>query len=472
MDAGSASPTRRSPEVTRRILVSFLAVLAVVIAAIIVPLGVIVTAQQRHDFTDSARAAARSLAGLAEEQLDDRASPTALPRLLATAAGAADRVVVLDRAGTVVATTAQQPSAAAAVRAGQRLPDIEGRIVVTASVGDGARAAGTIILSRDSTSLGDRTRTLWLALSGAALLALIVGAAVGWSLGRWISRPLRSLVAAAHGIGTGHPHARADQGAGPVQVREVAHAFNEMADRVTALLRDQRGMTAEVSHQLRTPLAALRLRLELMADDTDDDMRVEATAMLAETNRLARLVDGLLAIARAEATEAAPVPTDIENVVTERLQAWEPVAAEAQITLEQRPPAASVLAALTPGHLEQILDNLVANAIEAVPNGGLITVTTTRNGEHPVLRVQDTGPGMSDAQRLHALDPYTTDRSGQGGTGLGLAIVARLVATDHGTFSLHTAPGGGTLAEIQLQSAQVNKPRAVETHANRSHSRH
>ena len=442
---------------TRRILASFLAVLVVVITAIIVPLGAIVTAQQRLDFTDSVRAASHSLASLAEEQLADHGSSAALPSRLLAAAGAGDRVAVLDRAGTVVASTAQPPSAAtvAAVRAGQSLPDVAGHIVVTAPVGDGAKTVGTIILARDSASLAARTRTLWLVLSGAALFALIIGTAVGWLLGRWISRPLQSLVTAAHGIGTGHPQARADQAEGPIQVREVAHAFNDMADRVSALLGTQRGMTAEVSHQLRTPLAALRLRLELMADDTNNDttadMRVEATAMLTETNRLARLVDGLLAVARAEATEAAPVPTDIEAVVTERLQAWQPVAAEAQISLKHRPPAESVLAALTPGHLEQILDNLLANAIEAVPPHGCITVTTHRNGEHPVLHVQDTGPGMSEQQRTDAGDHYTTDRSGQGGTGLGLAIVARLVATDHGTFSLYTAPGRGTRAEIQLQ---------------------
>ncbi len=458
---------------TRRILVSFLAVLAVVIAAIIVPLGLIVTAQQRRDFTDSTHAAAHSLASLAEEQLNDHASPAALPRLLTTTAAASDRVAVLDRTGTVVARTAQPPAAiaVAAVQTGRPIPEDEGHSVVTAAVGDSGRTVGTIILARDSTSLGDRARTLWLTLGGAALLALVIGAAVGWSLGRWITKPLRSLVAAAHGIGTGHPQARADQAAGPVQVREVAHAFNDMADRVTTLLGNQRGMTAEVSHQLRTPLAALRLRLELMADDTDGDLRAEATAMLAETSRLARLVDGLLAIARADATEAAPVPTDINRIVTERLQAWEPVAAEAQLTLKQRPPTTPVLAALTPGHLEQILDNLLANAIEAVPPHGCITVTTTRKAEHPVLHVQDTGPGMNDEQRLHALDPYTTDRGEQGGSGLGLAIVARLVATDHGTFSLHTAPGGGTRAEIQLQNTPAGKPRPVETHANRPRSR-
>lgn len=438
---------------TRRILASFLAVLVVVIVAIIVPLGLIVTAQQRHDFTNSARAAARSLATLAEEQLDDHASLAALPRLLTAATDHGDRVAVLDHAGTVVATTAQPPPGAvvAAVRAGRPRPAAAGQVVVTAAVGDGSRALGTIVLARGTGSLGDRARALWLALSGAALLALVVGAAVGWSLGRWISRPLRSLIAAAHGIGTGHPLARADQSAGPVEVRDVAHAFNDMADRVSTLLGNQRGMTAEVSHQLRTPLAALRLRLELLADDTDnEDTRAEANAMLAEINRLTRLVDGLLAIARAEATESAPTPTDVEKIVTERLEAWEPVATERRIALEHRRPAEPVVAALTPGHLEQILDNLLANAIEAIPPGGRITVTTTRDGDHPVLRIDDTGPGMTEQQRAHAFDPYTTDRGGQGGTGLGLAIVARLVAADHGTASLHPASGGGTRVEIKM----------------------
>jgi signal transduction histidine kinase len=438
---------------TRRILLSFVAVLVVVITAIIVPLGLMVTAQQRRDFTDSARAAARSLAGLAEEQLDDHGSIAALPRLLATAAGVDDRVAVLDDAGTVVASTTQQPSLAVvtAVRAGHPIPDIDGGIVVTAAVGDGSRTVGTIVLVRDSSSLDSRVRTLWLTLTGAALLALVLGAAVGWSLGRWISRPLRSLITAAHGIGSGQPDARADQGAGPSQVREVAHAFNDMAHRVSTLLRNQRGMTAEVSHQLRTPLAALRLRLELLADDTDDATRVEASAMLAETDRLTRLVDGLLAIARAEAIESAPVPTDVGKVVRERLQAWEPVAAERQITLQQQLPATSVFAALTAGHLEQILDNLLANAIDLVLPGGHITVSTARNGKTAVLSVEDTGPGMTEQQRACAFDPYTTDRDGRGGTGLGLAIVARLVATDHGTASLHPAPGGGTRVEIQMQ---------------------
>ena len=117
-----------------------------------------------------------------------------------------------------------------------------------------------------------------------------------------------------------------------------------------------------------------------------------------------------------------------------------------------------MLAALTAGHLEQILDNLLANAIDVVPPGGQVTVSIARDGENPMLIVEDTGPGMSEHQRARAFDPYTTDRGGQGGTGLGLAIVARLIAADHGSASLHPAPGGGTRVEILMQPVTQARP--------------
>ena len=439
---------------TRRILAGFLGVLVAVIVAMVVPLGLVVTAQQHRDFVESTRTAARGLAAVAEEQLDDHATSVPLPALLTGASGHGDRVAVLDRNAAIVAASTPPPPARVilAARNRGRIPQPDGRVVVTAPVGDADRSVGTVILVRDAAPVQQRARNLWLALAAAASAALIVGAALGWSLGRWISRPLRSLVTAAHGIGTGHPEARADQTAGPVQVREVAQAFNDMADRVGALVETQRGMTAEVSHQLRTPLAALRLRLELIAEDADGDAREEALAMLTEINRLARLVDGLLAVARAEATQSAPVPTDVGQLVRERLDAWEPVAVERGVTLEPRISNEPTLASLTPGHLDQILDNLLANAIDAVPSRGRITVSVTDNRGTPVLRVDDTGPGMSSQQRARAFAPFTTDRGGHGGSGLGLAIVARLVATDHGTISLHPAPAGGTRAQIVMQS--------------------
>jgi signal transduction histidine kinase len=234
-------------------------------------------------------------------------------------------------------------------------------------------------------------------------------------------------------------------------VRELAAAFNEMTDRVASLVEVQRGMTADVSHQLRTPLAALRLRLELLAGELEAPLADEVVAMIEETNRLSRLVSGLLAVARAEATSPAPEPADVASVAAARVEAWQPVAAERGVDL--RLDAAPAMAAVTPGHLEQVLDNLLDNAIDAVPAGGRITVRVRATGAGVELTVADTGSGMPAEQRAHALDRFVTDHAGKGGTGLGLAIVSRLVTADRGTAAVRETPGGGLTVEVLLPPA-------------------
>ena len=168
-------------------------------------------------------------------------------------------------------------------------------------------------------------------------------------------------------VGAGDVAARAEADAGPAQVREVATAFNEMADRVSSLLDAQSMMTADVSHQLRTPLAALRLRLDLLVDEVPDELQPEVVGMISETTRLSRLVDGLLAVAQADATVSAPQPVDVGAVCADRISSWEPLASERGIRLEltadQR-----CFALATPGHLEQVLDNALANALDALPS--------------------------------------------------------------------------------------------------------
>ena len=339
---------------TRRITAAFLAVLLLVIAAVVVPLGVVETRQLRSDFRTAALTTARSLAAVAEERLDDRHPDPALPGRLARAAQAGDAVMVLDRGGRVVARAGTDSGAE--------------RLRVSAAVGDGNRAVGTVLLARPTASLEHRVRSLWLMLAAAAALALLLGTAVGWALGRWIARPLRDLGHAAQSVGGGRTTARADVEAGPREVREVAAAFNEMADEVIAVVDAQAAMTADVSHQLRTPLAALRLRLDLLADEVGGDTRAEIVGMIAETSRLSRLVDGLLAVARADATVAAPSRVDVSAVCAERAVAWEPIASERGVRLELDG-GSRCFAAVTPGHLEQILDNVLANALDAVPPG-------------------------------------------------------------------------------------------------------
>jgi signal transduction histidine kinase len=426
---------------TRRITVAFLAVLFAVIVVIVVPLGAIDTHRLRSDFRRAASTSANALAAVSEERLDDRHADPQLPALLARSAQRGDGVVVLDRAGHEVASL------------GPSVHPADDRLVVRVSVGDATSPVGTVVLSRAEGPVEDRVHTLWLLLGGAALLALVVGALVGRLLGRWIATPLRSLVVAAEGVGAGSLSARAEADAGPPQVREVGAAFNAMADRVTSLLEAQTMMTADVSHQLRTPLAALRLRLDLLGDEVDEALRPEVSGMIAEISRLSRLVDGLLAVAGAEAAVASPRTVDVAAVCAERVGSWEPLAAERGIRLNLRNGVHSPTR-ITPGHLEQILDNVLANALDALPAGGTIRLDVTASDTTTTLRIADDGPGMDPELREHAFDRFVTDRRGDGGTGLGLAIVGRLVAADHGNAELLETDGGGLTVEITLPAAE------------------
>ena len=438
---------------TRRILLGFLGVLVVVIVAVVVPLGIAVSSQQTSDFRAATQDAARAVSAVAEEHLDDNAPLSGLRTVVGRFVAGGDRIAVLGADGRVIAQGGQPipASVRTAAVAGRPLPGIHDAVVAETPIGDADRHLGVAVLVRDADRLNHRHLVLWSTLLLAGVATLIVGALVGWSLGRWITRPLISLVHAAHGVGLGDTTARADETHGPPQVREVGASFNEMADRVTALLDAQRAMTAEVSHQLRTPLASLRLRLELLAGELDAEQADDVTAIVDETNRLARLVDGLLAVARAEASPSTPEPIDLAELAEGRVEAWRPVAAERGIALDLQAHAGTAL--VTPGHAEQILDNLLDNAIEATTGGGRIVVAAQPTAGGVAVSVADNGPGMTAERRAHALDRFVTSRGGEGGTGLGLAIVNRLVTADRGRIELSETAGGGLTVTVTLLRA-------------------
>jgi signal transduction histidine kinase len=435
--------------VTSRIVASFLAVLAAVLVAVVIPLGLIVTAQQVRDFTDQVDRVALTVGALAEDHLDDRAPVGELKRVLDRLAADGYRIAVLDSRGEVVAHAGLTIPAATlrAAAAGAQIPRTDDSLTVATVIGDAGRSLGRVVVAHDATTLEAHRHGLWTLLASAAAGALAFGALIAWLLSRWIARPLTGLARVAHGVGRGAATTRADERSGPAPIRQVATAFNAMSDRVRALLETQRGMTAEVSHQLRTPLAALRLRLELLRDDLPEGSAADVTDMVEETERLTRLLDGLLAIARAEATAADPVRTDVSDVVAERVAIWRAVADDRQVRLHLTSEPA--LADVTPGHLEQVLDNLLDNAIDATPPGGQIRLAVRATPAAAEVSVADTGPGMTDEQRDRAMDRWATT----GGTGLGLAIAQRLVEADHGTLRLEQASGGGLCATIRFPLA-------------------
>ena len=305
---------------------------------------------------------------------------------------------------------------------------------------------GTVILVRPTAPLNHDIVELWVILGTVAVVAMLAAAVLAFALARWVSRPLAGLDSAAGRLADGDLASRAVVHSGPPELRRLGTTFNTMAGRLEALVHGNRAVIADVSHQLRTPLAALRLRLDLLAADTDPDTGHELAGALDELARLSRLVDGLLAVARAENVVPVPAAVDVAEVARERVVAWHPVAGDRGITLEAAVTGsararASVLAWIGEGHLDQVLDNLIANALDALSAGGHVTVTTAVTTAGAQITVADDGPGMSAEDRERAFLRFTT--SNPNGTGLGLAIVHRLVTSNGGTARLTETPGGG-----------------------------
>jgi signal transduction histidine kinase len=365
------------------------------------------------------------------------------------------------------AVQADQPAQAATEVVGSYM--IAAMPVYAASSPPNGQWVGTVILAKSTQSLDHEIVALWVILGSVAAVAMIAAALLAFGLARWVSRPLKGLDAAARRLADGDLAIRAKVGSGPPELRRLGTTFNTMAGRLEALVHGNRALIADVSHQLRTPLAALRLRLDLLAADTDPDTGHELAGALDELARLSRLVDGLLTVARAENVVPVPTAVDVAEVTRERVVAWHPVADDRSIVLVAttagsgsglgsalgvgRSAGGPVLAWIGEGHLEQILDNLIANALDALHPGNLVRLTTSATAAGVRITVADNGPGMSAGDRERAFLRFTT--SSPNGTGLGLAIVHRLATSNGGTVRLDETPGGGLTVTLDFPAAPV-----------------
>ncbi|MDX3798108.1 HAMP domain-containing sensor histidine kinase [Streptomyces sp. AK04-3B] len=442
---------------TRRITWTLLVLTSVLLVLAVVPLAVSLTARERVAYRDSQRAATRVIAAAAEEHLSDSKPPTVMRQELDAAARAGDCAAVYDTSGRVVASTsctaAQGEEAEELVKdvlAGHEPepPENEGRLVAAEPAGEVRRPDGAVVLARSADPLDARVAAIWGWSAAIGVAGLAASALLSVRLARWVSRPLSTLDVSARRLGEGALDERADVGAGPPEVRRLAATFNTMAARMEALLHGHRAVIADVSHQLRTPLTALRLRLDVLAADAGGDTAAEFAAAQEEIARLSRLVDGLLAVARAEQTTPRPTAVRVDEAMAERVAAWTPVAEErgVRLTVVSEGPALTV--ALGAGHLEQILDNLIANAVDAVPEGGSITLDRGTVGDAVRVSVQDDGPGMTGQAKAVAFRRFGNPKAR--GAGLGLAIVHRLVTVNGGTARLEDTHGGGLTVVLDL----------------------
>jgi signal transduction histidine kinase len=445
---------------SRRIALVVTALVAMLLALAVVPLGLALTANVRASFRFAAQSDAGRVSAQAEEYLADHHEPDTMNAALQAAAADGDCAAVYGPGGAAVAATPCAAASSASARA--LLPDVragQGDVIgqsgswlqIAVAVGDEDKLSGAVVFARNTDPLDDRITVLWAWLGGSGAAVLVLGVLLAFRVARWVTRPLDSLGATAARLGEGSLDARAPDRRGPQEVRTLASVFNRMAERTETLVHGHEAWVADVSHQLRTPLAALRLRLDVLADEAEGEMAAELSGVQDEIGRFSRLVDGLLAVARAEAAVPRPEPVDTAAVAAERIAAWEPVARERRVEL-RADCAASAVARLGPGDLEQILDNLLANALEAVADGGGVRVAAAAAYGRVTVSVIDDGPGMSDAVKTTAFHRF--GRSGSRGTGLGLAIVQRLAAANGGSAVLRDTPGGGLTVVVDFPSAR------------------
>jgi signal transduction histidine kinase len=451
--------------VTRRIILALLALTAAVLVAAVVPLAFNAAAHERDAFVNDAAGTARSLAAIAEERLGDHTADPALSNALLSAARQHDELLVLDKAGNPVISQgvprdAWKKLAAEAAERGDPTTELtKDRVIAVQTVWNDGKLSGmpigTVVLERPTGALNRNIENLWLYLALLAGAAMAAAVAIAIYFARWVSKPLFRLDAAARQIADGELSVRAGTRSGPPELRRMAATFNMMAGRLETLVHGHRAMLADASHQLRTPLTALRLRLDLLAADSAPPAADELAGAQEEILRLSRLVDGLLATARAESSTERVVPVNLIPAVAERVAAWQPVADAHGVKLVTEfgngggdGPQVSLGA----GHLEQILDNLLDNAIDALGDpgarGGCVTVTVASSDAGATLTVADDGPGMTPQERSRAFLRFTT--GSQSGTGLGLAIVHRLVTANGGTVRLADTPGGGLTVVLEF----------------------
>jgi two-component system OmpR family sensor kinase len=279
---------------------------------------------------------------------------------------------------------------------------------------------------------------------------LLLGLGLAWLLAGSLARPLRGLAGTARRVAGGDLDARARE-EGSSEQREVAAAFNDMTGQLARALRSQREFVANASHQLRTPLTGLRLRLEAASlKATDEDVERELVAAERETVRLARLLTELLTLAR-ERERPEPEQVSLADVAHAAHERWEGPAETGGRALIADGDGEPVVAA-TEADLAVVVDNLVENALNYSPIASTVTIEWGVDRESAWLAVLDQGPGISPDERERVFERFFRGEASRDaeGTGLGLSVVEALTARWGGSVRLADRPEGGTRCEVRL----------------------
>ena len=445
----SSVPASRRTALGRRLALAFISValaavaLAAGLTAAFAAADVSALATQQHTQLANAIAVA---AGAAWDENDSWATVDLTPVLDAAGQAGAD-VQIRDHHGQVVAsspgftTHAAEPAAAAAIV-------VQGERAGQADV----RFTGSGLASADHAL---RTALLR-AIAGAAGLAALLAMLTGLAVARRITRPVERIIAVTRRMARGQRTVRVGPVTGPSELRELAAAFDQMADTMDRQERLRRDLVADIAHELRTPVAVLQAGHEALLDGVAEPTAAQLASLRDEVIRLARMVTDLqnLAAADAAALHLTRRPCDLAALAALAADSLDGRFEAAGITLQRRLVPAQILG--DPRWLHQVITNLLTNALKFTPAGGVVTIAAGPTGAHAVLTVTDTGIGIPADELPRIFDRFWRGRQAAqiSGSGIGLFVAAELTRAHGGRLSVTSQPGHGTQLTLSLTSTR------------------
>lgn len=293
------------------------------------------------------------------------------------------------------------------------------------------------------------------AIAGAAGLAALLALLVGLALARRLTRPVERIIAVTQAMERGERTARVGLVAAPAELRDLATAFDRMADTLDRQEQLRRDLVADVAHELRTPVAVLQAGHEALLDGVAEPTPEQLASLRDEVLRLARMVSDLqtLAAADAAALHLALTRCDLADIAEGAADSLIGRFEAAGIALERRLVPAQIQG--DPRWLHQVATNLLTNALKFTPAGGIVTISTGPDGTEAELTVADTGTGIPEDELPHVFERFWRGRRAAqtSGSGIGLAIAAELVLAHGGRLTATSQLGHGTVMRLSLPLA-------------------
>ncbi|MDV8020142.1 HAMP domain-containing sensor histidine kinase [Rhodococcus sp. IEGM 1330] len=459
----------------RRVLLVLMIYSTVVVLALSVPLALLVGRERAQRFGENRAAAASFFAELSSRE--DESGVDRIRESLQRYNSLYDEgVAVVDRTGGARATSglelqrADVQQAVAGALRNQRgdlpsslTPWSDSSVLIAAPVGGGTQVDGAVVLEASTDSARRDVAIAWVVIAVGAMLILATVAVIAVALSRWVVRPLSALSSRVHSFGDKFHDQVSLEGSqrlepvpyvGPPEVRELSSAFEAMADDVETATAAQRRLVADTAHALRNPLAALRIRMDVLGMRVPDSATDAHSRTTLEVDRLSSVVEGLLVLAAAETPASTRSPgCDLGAVVADRVEFWSSTIVLAGMTVHVSEPDADAdcRVALSEDDLTRILDALLSNATKYAGSGSGIEIVYRSSDADVTMWLSDNGPGVPADELGKVVDRFYRASSAHGdGTGLGLSIVHALTERAGGSLRVMERRPVGLRIELRL----------------------